>query len=140
MERKLNICAAIEKLEKEQSYLTENEKEFQFICMPQRPDTIPFMLFNGNGCSFTAYCLSEDDCFRTPFFRLEKFDNQKCCAVLSLLKAIDMDGCPVESCDEIYSLSKTECCVNVDISCFCMISPLSIELVNRPLPIIEPKC
>lgn len=135
-----NICTAMEKLQKEQNYLSECEIDFQFICMPKKPDTIPFMLYNGNGCSFTAYCLDDGYCIRTPYFRLEKLDVDKCCAVLSLLKAVDMDGCPVDSCDEIHSLLKTKCCVHVDLSCFCVISPLSIELVNRPLPIIEPKC
>ncbi|WP_017754662.1 CotY/CotZ family spore coat protein [Calidifontibacillus oryziterrae] len=142
MEKKMNICSAMEKLLMEQNYMSENEKEFQFIHMPPKPDTIPFMLFGDNGCgqAFTTFCITGEECIKTSFFRLEKLNLKGCCAVLSLLKAVDMDGCQVEDCDKIYSLIKTKCCVVVDLRCFCAISPLSPILVNRPLPIIEPKC
>ncbi len=141
MEKDNNICMAMKVLEKEQKIISEQEVEFQFICTPPSPDTIPFMLF---GCKdseepFTAYCISSEGCVKTPFFRLEKLDEERCCAELSLLKAVDMDGWPTLECDEIYSLVKTKCCITVDLSCFCVISSLSPDLVDRPLPHIEPK-
>lgn len=141
MEKDENICIAMKRLQKEQKLISENHIEFQFVQMPQTPDTIPFMLFGNKNCQmpFTAFSISDEGCVKTPFFRLEKLEEEKCCAVLSLLKAVDMDGVPVDSCDEIHSLLKTDSCVIVDLTCFCVISSLSPKLVNRTLPIIEPK-
>lgn len=140
MEKENNICIAMKRLQKEQKMISERDMEFQFIRMTPTPDTIPFMLFGNNSCKpFSAFCVDEYGCFKTHFFRLEKLKEEKCCATLSLLEAVDMDGLPTLSCDEIYSLLKTTCCITVDLNCFCVISPLSPDLVNRILPNIEPK-
>ena len=106
-----------------------------YVC---RKKKIPFLL-----CFFLR---SQKNHFRlnhkgtaTPYFRLEKIEEEICCAVLSLLIAVDMDGCPVDPDDEFYALRKTNSCVIVNLNCFCAINPLAPELVNRPLPVIEPK-
>ena len=111
--------------------------EFQFICLSKKMDTIPFMLYStNNNKPFMAFY----KCIATPFFRLEKLDEETCCAELSLLEAIDMEGNPADSFDDFYALRKTNSCIIVNLSCFCVINPLPPEFVNRPLPIIEPKC
>lgn len=132
------FCSEMMVLWEEQEKLSF--KEFRFVCDSIGYDTIPFMISNRK-CRFEAFGRNEKgQFFITPVFRLEKLDINHCCATLSLLEPVDMDGCPVEFCDEIYSLIKTKNCIIVDLSCFCIIEPLSPKLVNRALPIIEPKC
>lgn len=134
--KKSSICLAMKKLLKEQKIISGRDMEFQFICMSKETDTIPFMLIKREfNKPFTAYHKGVE----TPYFRLEKIDEEICCAVLSLLVAVDMDGTPVDSDDDFYALRKTKSCIIVNLNCFCAINPLPPELVNRPLPIIEPK-
>jgi spore coat protein Y len=120
----------------EQKILSGSDRKFQFICMSKEKDTIPFMLFLKK--SKKPFSVNHKGT-ATPYFRLEKIVEEICCAVLSLLIAVDMDGCPVDPDDEFYALRKTNSCVIVNLNCFCAINPLAPELVNRPLPIIEPK-
>ena len=123
-------------LHKEQKIISGSEMEFQFICKSRETDTIPFLLFPKKlKKPFMAYHKG----IATQYFRLEKIDEEICCAELSLLVAVDMDGCPVDLDDDFYALRKTKSCVIVNLNCFCVINPLSPKLVNRPLPIIEPK-
>lgn len=111
--------------------------EFQFICSQKKMDTIPFMLYSTNEKKpFMAFY----KCIATPFFRLEKIYEEICCSELSLLEAIDMEGNPTDSFNDFYALRKTNGCIIVRLSSFCVIDPLPPEYVNRPLPIIEPKC
>ncbi|GHH98420.1 CotY/CotZ family spore coat protein [Neobacillus kokaensis] len=133
------ICFEMKQLFEEQERLSY--KEFRFVCDLLGFDTIPFMISNKN-CRFEAFGRNVNGkFFTTPFFRLEKLDANHCCASLSLLEPVDMDGCPLEFfCDEVYSLIKTDNCIIIDLSCFCTIEPLSPKIVDRPLPIIEPKC
>ena len=72
-------------------------------------------------------------------FSIRKLDEETCCAVLSLLEAVDMEGNPTDSCDDLFALRKTKSCIIVNLNCFCAINPLPLEFVNRPLPMIEPK-
>nr|WP_225941890.1 CotY/CotZ family spore coat protein [Sporosarcina limicola] len=105
--------------------------------MLKRVDTIPFMLSTSEkNKPFKAFYKG----IATPYFRLEKLNEEICCAVLSLLEAIDIEGYPADSYDDFYALRKTKSCIIVNLNCFCVINPLSPELVNRPLPIIEPNC
>jgi hypothetical protein len=134
MEKQSCVCQSMKALLKEQCMLAE--MEFQFICLPKKVDTIPFMLVSANQNPFKAF----GKCMATPFFRIEKLDEKTCCAVLSLLEAFDMEGVPTDSCDDLFALRKTDSCVIVNLSCFCAITPLPLEYVNRPLPIIEPNC
>ena len=136
MSKNNSICHEMKKLLKEQRIISGSDMKFQFICRSKETDTIPFMLYPQElKKPFMAYHKG----MTTPYFRLEKIDEEICCAVLSLLVAVDMDGDPVELNDDFYALRKTKSCVIVNLNCFCVINPLSPELVNRPLPIIEPK-
>lgn len=131
------ICFAIKILQKEQKIVTERDVGLKFINKSRKMDTIPFMLFNINSQKpFMIYYKG----IATPYFRLEKLNEETCCAELSLLEAIDMDGYSVNSYEDVYSLRKTDTCIIVVLSCFCVINPLPPELVNKPLPHIEPKC
>lgn len=132
------ICHVMKTLQKEQKILSERDMDLKFISKSRKMDTIPFMLFtNDSQKPFTVYNRG----IATPYFRLEKLDEETCCAELSLLEAIDMDENPVDSsCEEVYSLKKTDKCIIVVLDCFCVINPFPPELVNKPLPHIEPKC
>jgi spore coat protein Y len=130
------ICSEMKVLFKEQKILSGSDREFQFICMSKEKDTIPFMLIHNK--TKKPFLVNYKGT-ATPYFRLEKIVEEICCAVLSLLVAVDMDGSPVDSDDDFYALRKTNSCVIVDLNCFCVINPLAPELVNRPLPVIEPK-
>lgn len=135
MSKQSCICQSMKTLLKEQCMLSE--MEFQFACLSKKIDTIPFMLLSAHqNAPFKAF----GKCMATPFFRLEKLDEETCCAVLSLLEAVDMEGDPTDSCDDLFALRKTESCVIVNLRCFSAINPLPLEFINRPLPIIEPKC
>lgn len=133
------FCIELNQLLEEQEKLSF--KDFRFVCDMLGYDTIPLIISNQK-CPLEAFGRTVNGkFFVTSVFRLEKLDTKHCCATLSLLEPVDMDGCPIEFlCDEIYSLNKTDQCIIVDLSCFCKIEPLSPKLVNRPLPIIEPKC
>ncbi|MGB5944466.1 CotY/CotZ family spore coat protein [Paenisporosarcina sp.] len=131
------ICLAMKILETEQKLITERDLGLKFVSKSRKIDTIPFMLINiETQKPFTVYYKG----IPTPYFRLEKMNEETCCAVLSPLEAIDMDGNAVELCETVYSLKKTDKCIIVVLSCFCAINPLPPELVNKPLPSIEPKC
>jgi len=132
------ICEEMEQLFEEQQRLSF--EGFRFICEKFGFDTIPFIITNGK-CPFETFGVTRlGEFFTTQVFRLDEIDSSHCCATLSLLMPVDMDGCPVELCDDVFSLLKTDICIIVDLTCFCTIQPLSPKLVNRELPIIEPKC
>ncbi|WP_066320434.1 CotY/CotZ family spore coat protein [Bacillus sp. FJAT-29814] len=132
------ICEEMEQLLEEQQKLSF--EGFRFICEKLGFDTIPFIITNGK-CAFETFGVTRfGGFFTTQVFRLEDIDSRNCCAKLSLLMPVDMEGCPVELCDDVFSLLKTDICIIVDLTCFCTIQPLSPKLVNRELPIIEPKC
>ncbi|MFL6557478.1 MAG: CotY/CotZ family spore coat protein [Bacillus sp. (in: firmicutes)] len=134
----LCLCHEMEQLLEEQKRLSFDG--FRFVCEKIGYDTIPFTLSNGE-CAFEVFARTRNGLFfTTQVFRLESIDVRHCCATLSLLLPIDMDGFPVELCDEVFSLITTDNCIIVDLSCFCSIQPLSPKLVNRELPIVEPKC
>nr|WP_255550003.1 CotY/CotZ family spore coat protein [Sporosarcina sp. E16_3] len=131
------ICHSMKTLLKEQKIISGVDMEFQFICLKKKMDTIPFRLYSTNNSKpFMAFY----KCIATPFFRLKKLYEETCCAELSLLEAIDMEGNPADPFNDFYALRKTNTCIIVNLSCFCVIDPLPPEFVNRPLPIIEPKC
>ncbi len=137
MDRQSCICDAMKRLWKEQQLIAGIDMEFQFICLLKKIDTIPFMLHSTKKDKlFTV----SNKCITTPFFRLERLDEETCCAVLSLLEAVDMEGNPTYSCDDLFALRKTKSCIIVNLNFFCAINPLPPEFVNRSLPIIEPKC
>nr|WP_263328249.1 CotY/CotZ family spore coat protein [Neobacillus sp. Marseille-Q6967] len=131
------LCEDLKQLLDEQKQLSF--EGLRFVCEKIGFDTIPFIL-STDECQFEAWGWSDEGYFfTTTIFRLEALDEKKCCATLSLLEPVDMDGCPVEMCEGIFSLRKTSNCVIVDLSCFCNLQPLSPRLVDRLLPIVEPK-
>lgn len=132
------ICNEMEQLLDEQQRLSL--EGFRFVCENIGFDTIPFILSNGKSPFETFGRTRNGHFFTTQVFRLESLDRNHCCATLSLLLPVDMDGCPVDLCDDVYALIKTDICIIVDLNCFCTIQPLSPRLVNRALPIVEPKC
>lgn len=132
------VCQDLQQLLEEQEKLSF--AGFRFLPDNFGFDTIPFILSTGE-CQFEAWgWTNRGDFFTTNVFRLEAIDEKNCCATLSLLEPIDIDGCPVDICDNIFSLRKTSNCIIVDLSCFCSLQPLSPRLVNRLLPIVVPKC
>lgn len=131
------ICLELKQLLEEQERLSL--KGFRFVCESIGYDTIPFILSNGQSQLEAFGRLPEGQLFFTPAFKLETLDTERCCAILSLLAPIDMDGKLVDFCEEVFSLLTTNTCIAVDLSCFCSIQPLSPKLVNRALPIVEHK-
>ena len=131
------ICQDLKQLLDEQKRLSFTG--FRFVCEKLGYDTIPFILSNET-CQFEAWGWNEAGYFfTTNVFRLEVLDEENCCATLSLLEPVDLDGYPVDLCDQVFALRKTSNCIIVDLSCFCSLQPLSPKLVDRMLPIIEPK-
>jgi spore coat protein Y len=137
-QKKTCVCHDLQQLLEEQKKLSF--EDFRFVNGDFGYDTIPFILSTGK-CPFEAWGWTNNgDFFTTTFFRLEAIDERKCCATLSLLEPVDIDGNPVDMCDNIFSLRSTRNCIIVDLSCFTSLQPLSPRLVNRLLPIIDPKC
>lgn len=136
MLKKCCLCDEMKQLWKEQQLLASFGKGFRFIHIQHSKDTIPFMLQTSDqSAPFTAIM----DGTSTPFFRLEKIDEESCCVQLSLLQPVDLKGQPALSNSDIYSLKKTSHCIFVKVCGFSAISPLSHELVDRPLPIVVSK-
>jgi spore coat protein Y len=132
------VCHDLQQLMEEQRRLSF--EDFRFVNDDSGYDTIPFILSTG-GCQFEAWGWTKNgNFFTTKIFRLEALDERRCCATLSLLQPIDIDGYPVDLCDNVFSLRTTMNCIIVDLSCFTSLQPLSPRLVNRILPIIDPKC
>jgi spore coat protein Y len=102
---------------------------------------IPIMLYMNNGAPFSAYILDKRyGCVRSTFFQIVNFEENTDCLTLSVLIPIDMEGCPVDFCPDIYSLFPTKECITIDVKCICGVESLSPCLVNRFIPPIEPKC
>lgn len=98
-------------------------------------DTVPFILFTKEGDLFKAFGnvgeLSNGDCFKTIFFRIENIEDS--CATLSLLRPYNSHGhteCVTDPCD-VFGLAKSDFCIEVDLDCFCAIQCLSPDLVGR---------
>ena len=131
------VCRDLQQLLEEQKKLSFDE--FRFISEDFGYDTIPFILSTGK-CQFEAFGWTNNgDFFTTNVFRLEAIDVRRCCATISLLEPVDIDGYPVDLCDNVFSLRTTSNCVVVDLTCFTSLQPLSPRLVDRLLPIVDPK-
>ncbi len=130
------LCEEMKELWKEQQMLSEFGKGFRFVHMPNPKDTIPFMLqTTDQSIPFTAMIGGHS----TPYFRLEKIDEESCCAQLSMLLPVDLKGQPAMTDQDLYALRKTSQCILVKICGFCSITPLPSELVGRTLPVVESK-
>jgi spore coat protein Y len=136
-QKKTCVCHDLRQLLEEQKKLSF--EDFRFVNGDFGYDTIPFIL-STEKCHFEAWGWTNNgDFFTTNVFRLEAIDEKRCCATISLLEPVDIDGYPVDMCDNIFSLRTTTNCIIVDLSCFTSLQPLSPRLVNRLLPIIDPK-
>ncbi len=102
---------------------------------------IPLILYTKSGNMLDVYVKQDTDYyFNTPFFIIKKIDKTNDCVLLSSLEPVGIDGCTVDfpiGC--VYSLIETNKCLTVNLSCFCGIQTLSSKLVNRDIPIIQPK-
>ncbi|MCM3709698.1 CotY/CotZ family spore coat protein [Sporosarcina luteola] len=133
--RKCFLCEEMKELWQEQQLLAEFGKGFRFIHLTAK-DTIPFMLQSTNHSDpFTAIL----DGIATPYFRVERINEDSCIALLSLLQPVDLKGQPALTDHELYTLKKTSQSILVNLCSFCAITPLSHELVDRPLPFIVSK-
>ncbi|MDW0115476.1 CotY/CotZ family spore coat protein [Sporosarcina thermotolerans] len=130
------ICNVMKALWEEQKLLSEFWKGFKFVHMPKCKDTIPFTLQSSDNFDYFTAII---DSGTTPYFRLEKIDESSCCAQLRLLKPVDFKGRLALTEKDLYALKKTSHCIHVDLCCFCAFTPLSTDLLDRPLPIIESK-
>ncbi|MFZ3589270.1 CotY/CotZ family spore coat protein [Bacillus sp. DJP31] len=110
-------------------------------------DTIPFLLLTeGDSGSFfegLGFIYSSRGHrvlgFKTVFFRIEDVNAQGCCLTVSFLLPLDIDG-EIASCiSEVYRLERTRCCLTLNIEKFCGIQFADPRLVNRKLPVVEPK-
>lgn len=138
------VCEAVEQILAEQEAVEEISCPTSCYSNLLSPaagvnrDTIPFILTNKKGELFKAYgnvggFLGDMTCFKSIYFRVEAVED--CCATLSLLRPVDVDGhteSVCDPCDEcFFGLEKTDFCIEVDLSCFCAIQCLSPELVDR---------
>lgn len=136
---------------------SENPFLTKLIC-PPRVNTIPFMLVCKGTCDFfIGKGVFKDpksmffECFKTPFFRVNKFDHHGCCVQLELLQGQTKDcTLPASSKDDditsflgygkISKFIRTGICITVDLSCFCGIECLSPVLAKGKLPIPISPC
>lgn len=137
------VCEAVEQILAEQEAVEEITCPTSCFSNLLNPvagtkDTIPFILTNKEGELFTAFgnvggLTGDMTCFKTIFFRAESVED--CCATLSLLRPVDVDGNTIsvlDPCDEdFFGLEKSDFCVEVDLDCFCAIQCLSPDLVDR---------
>ncbi|MFD1735479.1 CotY/CotZ family spore coat protein [Bacillus salitolerans] len=106
-------------------------------------DTIPFMLYTPNGGPLELAGFEHEQytiCtkyFHTRFFRIESIDKENCCAKISLLRPVDLEGYSATSICEVAYLERTKICTVVDLNCFCAVQCLDVELMRKI--IIEPK-
>ncbi|MCA1031120.1 spore coat protein [Bacillus timonensis] len=131
------VCSALNELKEQQDLL----KGCPTSCFSSllvkivKVDTIPFILFDEEGL-FKAMVAGV---CRSPFFRIEEIDLENCCATLMVLIGRTMDGYETEEICDMYALEKSETFLTVDLTCFCAVQCLDLDLMKRKV-IIEPKC
>jgi Spore coat protein Z len=105
-------------------------------------DTIPFLIMNENGpleLVGIEFIENTKKCnhFHTNFFRIEHLDPKDNWATLSLLRPLSLCGNPAKSISDVERLERTKICVTVDLSRFCAVQCLDINLLKKV--VIEPK-
>ncbi|WP_367576252.1 CotY/CotZ family spore coat protein [Bacillus sp. FJAT-27445] len=100
----------------------------------------PICLYTECGNPFKVFTCFSMYCVDTPVFIVKKIDKKKGCIVLSPLVPVDIEGCPVDFCPDLYSLEETNAFFTFQTDCICGIIGLPSDLVNRYLPPIHPKC
>lgn len=102
--------------------------------------TIPLMFYFKDGRLFEDSAKEEKELtsFTTHFFRIEKIDYSTQCAIVTLLKPVDLESNPITTLTELYRLERTFCFKEVNLEKISAVQCLSPRLINRALPIIEP--
>lgn len=138
-----SIYHAILELKKQQDLLggCPNSCYSNLLSKLLKVDTIPLLLYTEDGLFHLSG--SEDKNFRkcehfcTPFFRIEHVDIKKNCCTISLLRPLSLSGVLVEEICDVERLERTNICVKIDLSCFCAVQCLDINLLKKV--VIEPK-
>ncbi|MFJ7825893.1 CotY/CotZ family spore coat protein [Psychrobacillus sp. NPDC096623] len=132
------VCEALFELKTLQDLLQNSHTKFfgNLLGKIVGADTIPFLLVTQKGDFLSLRSLME--CIETNFFRIESVDLENCCATVSLLRPLDIEGELTNSLCDVVKLEKTSICKIVDVTCICAIQPLDTEMLKRKI-IIEPK-
>lgn len=94
---------------------------------------IPFVLLTKTGDMLIA--IGQDKLrgiFLSPYFILNKYIKEYCCAELTILEPVGIDGCPVDHLENFYSIKKTEHCIVVSLKNFTAFQTFSSNYVDRP--------
>lgn len=125
-------------------------KNSKFICVLKElvseqsdkcNEPIPIMLYTKNGNLFDVeVILGQDHYFNSPYFLIKLIDEEKCCAILASLEPLGIDGCTVEFPEGcIYTLVETDQQISVNLCDFCGVRTLPSKMMNRQLPLFQPK-
>ncbi len=105
--------------------------------------TIPLLLYHKNGILIEEVGTDEEDSgelrFTSCFFRVEEIDPATNYAMMTLLKPLDMESKPTVDLTELYRLERTFIFMEVKLEYISAVQCISPRLINRALPIIEPK-
>ncbi len=139
------ICEALFELKSLQDFLTNNSTKYfgNLLAKLVGTDTIPFLLLTKNGrFSHTNIEMNDEarteECFETSYFRIESIDKERCSAILSLLRPLNIVSEDTSKPGEVVKLVKTAIFIEVNLACIYAIQPLEAELLKRQI-IIEPK-
>lgn len=113
----------------------------RFEMILEKKEVIPFFLVTASGNLFNAVIVN--DRFGTvysPVFIMEELNTERGCLVLTILIPIDIEGCPIDLGSDLYSFLLTNHRITLNLDGVCGIVPLPPGLINRYLPIPEPKC
>lgn len=132
------LCEALYELKLFQDLIKDSQTKYygQLLAKIVGTDTLPFFLITkkGDPLSFS----DTNECFETSYFRIESIDKEECCATISLLRPLDIEGYLSNSLCDVVRLERTSTCKVVDLTRFCAIQLLETELLTRKV-IIEPK-
>lgn len=143
-EHKHCLCEALIELQTLQDFLSNSSTKYfgKILAKVAGTDTIPFLLITKDGLLELKGRLindnNEDESFTTTFFRIEKIDKERCCAILSLLYPFNMEGEKSLGLCDVIKLTKTSILIEIELNAICAIQPLDTELLKRKI-IIEPK-
>ncbi|WP_237562820.1 CotY/CotZ family spore coat protein [Bacillus dakarensis] len=139
------LCEALGELKKLQDFIIHSRTKYfgKLMAKIAGVDTIPFFLITKEEPLKLRGLIKnkdtkEEECFSTPFFRIEEFDKENCCATVSLLLPLDIKGNFTDSICDVMTLKRTSNCVTVDLKSICAIQCFDVDLLKRKI-IIEPK-
>lgn len=105
-------------------------------------DTIPIMLQTEDGFLQLMGIDKKGDkhpsMFFTRFFRIEEVDIERNCAIVTLLRSLNIDGEDTDQLCDMVKLVKTNICETIDLSSLYGVQPLDPAYLRRKI-IIEPK-